>query len=63
MSIHFLMLARGYPQFAHSFFWTCRDRDPDLVHQHLIHNSRYQHGRRTATSAQNVRLVVALAKA
>ena len=29
--VHFLILAFGYPQFEHSFFWTCIEREPAVV--------------------------------
>ena len=63
--LHFLMPARGYPQLAQVFFWTWSERDPDpQVLTFLFQcKSGEEDGQRTAASAQNVRLVVALAEA
>lgn len=71
-NVHFLIPALGYPQLEQVFFWTWSEREP-VVHRPsafrapgerrtVVLWSKGEGGGHTAASAQNVRLVVALAE-
>ncbi len=57
VDLHFLMPALGYPQFAQVCFCTWRDRWPGASISIPV-TSTMSPSQHTATSAQNVRLVV-----